>query len=260
MTVNLVLVTALLSLAVCGCGKSDAIDKKDVVAYINEEPISRAELWRDIDLRAKQDPAFKLTPDTESEQLELLINKKLIIQAAIKKGIAKKDNFVNTVKAFWDQTLIRDFIDSKKAEVKDSFSATEDEMKEYYGRLSQRPTFKVLGSRNKKYIDEAYDALMKDEESQMIPWQTIGPVGYEDIGLSVLLEAFDMDVGVIKKFDDVSNYYLVIIISKDVREPEPFDTLRDDIEKRVIATKERRFFEDWLKNQRRSAKLDLVKS
>lgn len=253
--VGVILVFTMLA----GCGKSGDIDKKDVIVYVNKEPISRAELKREIALRAKQDPAFKLTPDTESEQLEMLINKKLIIQAAIKKGLANKDNFVNTIRAFWEQTLIRGFIDFKKEEIKDRLSATEDEIKKYYGFLSEKVTFKVLADKSKKYIDEAYDELMKNKESGIIPWQTIGPVGYDDIGSDVLLEAFVMDAGQIKRIDSPPDYYLVLIASKDIREPPPLETIRADIEKRVIDMKEKRLFEDWLKDQRKLAKLKFIK-
>jgi hypothetical protein len=242
-----------------GCGKDGAIDKKDVIVYVNKEPILLTELKREIALRAKQDPTFKFTPDTESEQLEMLINKKLVIQAAIKKGLANQDNFVNTIRAFWEQTLIRGFIDSRNAEMKGRLSATEDEIKKYYGLISEKVTFKVLADKSKKYIDEAYDELLKNKESGIIPWQTIGPVGYDDISSDVLLEAFVMDAGQIKRIDNPPDYYLVLIASKDIKEPPPLETIRADIEKRIIDMKERRLFEDWLKDQRKHAKLKFIK-
>jgi hypothetical protein len=74
-----------------GCGK-EGPPKKDVVAYVNKEPITASELKREIALRLKAEPDFKVTPQTEREQLEVMISRKLIIQEAMEKGFAKEES------------------------------------------------------------------------------------------------------------------------------------------------------------------------
>jgi len=133
--------TLILLIAFCsivflpGCGKHDSFDKKDVIAYVNKEPIFESELKRDIALKVRQDPMFKVTPETESEMLDNIINRKLLCQNAMEKGMAREPRFVNTIKSFWEQTLIRDFIDYKQKEFAEYTFVTEGEIKNYYDNL-----------------------------------------------------------------------------------------------------------------------------
>lgn len=230
----LIIATATFSISLQGCGNRDAANKKEIVAYVNKEPIFDYDLKREIALRAKQDPAFKITPDTKTDELDMIINRKLILQDAMKKGLAREDRFVNTIKAFWEQTLIRDFIDYKKRAFKDYIFATDDEIKKYYDNLRLQLTLKVLRSKDKKYIDEAYNELSKDSNTTIIPWQMLGPVGYEDVGPGVLLEAFSMEVGESKILYDPPDYYLIMVSGKDEKALEPMGTLKPEIEKRVL--------------------------
>jgi len=127
-----------------GCSKYERFNQKDVIAYVNKEPILASELARDIALRQRQDPAFRVTPETEAEQLNTIINKKLLVQKAMEKGLAREERFVNTIKSFWEQTLIRDFIEYKQKGFKDRIFVTEDEIKNYYDRLPAKETLGTL--------------------------------------------------------------------------------------------------------------------
>ena len=72
-----------------GCAKIKSSDK--VIATVNGEPIYLKEFKRELALRVKQDPSFKISSDTFNELLEAMIDKKLIIQEAMKKRLAEKD-------------------------------------------------------------------------------------------------------------------------------------------------------------------------
>src|SRR3989338_287930 len=138
------LIALSLFLLLSGCGKNHSTADKEIIAYVNKEPVFAYELRRDIALRAKYDPGFKVTPDTESDQLDVIINRKLIIQAAMEKGLAREDRFVNTIRTFWEQVLIRDFIDYKKKDLQEFLFATDDDIKRYYDRMSEKVTFKLV--------------------------------------------------------------------------------------------------------------------
>ncbi len=242
----------------CGCGKNDAVNKKDIIAYVNKEPILAEDLRREVDMRSKQDPTFKLTPETESDQLDVMITKKIITQGAIKAGLARQDKFVIAIKSFWEQTLIRDFLDYKKEEFKKQISVTDDDINKYYANLSERVTFKVLKSKNKKYIQDAYNEFLKNNASEIIPWAVIGPVGYDELGPGVLMDAFGMTVGQAMFFDEHPNYYLVLVAARDKKTLEGLETIRPDIEKRVSEFKDRIMFEDWLDKEKKKAKIKII--
>ena len=137
-----------------GCGKPDQA-KKGIIAYVNKEPIFSSDLEREIALKVRQDPAFKVTPKTEAEQLDTIINRKLIIQKAMERGLARENRFVNTIKAYWEQTLIRDFLEYKDREFQQYLFVTEDEARDYYNKLAakgQTEPFGVMEPEIKKTI------------------------------------------------------------------------------------------------------------
>jgi len=148
-----------------GCAGSNTADK-NVIAYVNNEPIYASDLARELALKARRDPTFKITPEAKSDQLDNIINRKLVVQKAMEKGLAREDRFVNTIKAYWEQTLIRDFIEYKQREFKNYVFASEDEIKNYYDNLPNKDTLGTLDSLRpeiiKRIADEKESKLFED--------------------------------------------------------------------------------------------------
>jgi hypothetical protein len=241
-------------LSLSACAKSPAKDK-DIVAYVNKDPIYKSDLKRDIALRAKFDPEFKLTPETESEQLDAMIDRKIIIQYAMEKGLAREESFVTTIRTIWEHTLIRDFIEYKKKQLQDYLFATDEDIRKYYDNMSNRVTFKVYRSRDKASCDAAYDRYIKDKDTS--GWLTVGPMRYDDVGPIPLLDAFTMEMGEVGRFTDEPNYYVIAVEGKEKLEIAPLDSIKDEVEKRVISMKEKRLFEEWLKEQKKASKITI---
>ena len=241
-----------VSLILTGCGRSVS-DDKDVIASVNKDVIYKADLERDIALRAKLDPEFKLSKDTKSEQLDAMIDRKIIVQYAMEKGLAREERFVNTIRTIWEHTLIRDFIDYKKKELQDYLFATDDDIARYYDNMSYTVTFKVFKSRSKKAADEAYTKYLADKDTSA--WQTVGPIAYEDVGMIALLDAFEMEKGRVARVADEPNYYIIEVIEKEKHDLAPLADIKDEVEKRAISLKEKRLFEEWLKEQKKKSKI-----
>lgn len=109
------LVCLLLSVFIAGgCAKKPQ-DK--VIATINGDPIYAKDLNREVALSFRRNPMFKITPQTLEEQINILIDRRLLIQEAKKKNLDRTDRFVDTIKAFWEQTLIRDLMAYKNKEL-----------------------------------------------------------------------------------------------------------------------------------------------
>lgn len=242
------------SLSLSACAKPKAMDK-DVIAYVNKDPIYKSDLKRDIALRAKFDPEFKLTPETESEQLDAMIDRKIIVQYAMESGLAREERFVATIRTVWEHTLIRDFIEYKKKQLADYLFATDDDIKKYYDNMAYRVTFKVFKSRDKAAADAAYAGYLKDKDTSS--WLVVGPIGYDDIGPISLLDAFEMGEGEVGRFTDEPNYYIIEVAGKERLELAPLDSVKSEVEKRVISMKEKRLFEEWLKEQKKSSKITI---
>ena len=248
------LIPAILLFLFSGCLKQA---DKEVAAYVNNEPIYASELKREIARKVKGDRAFELTPEAECDQLENIINRRLIVQAAMKKGLAQEEHFVNTIQSFWEQTLIRDFLDYKNKQAHDYIFVTDQEINKYYAGLAQRITFKVLRVKDKRQAEDARRKYLKDKD--LSAWQSIGPLGYEEIESSMLLDSFTLPIGEVKEIEDSPNYYLVVVVNKEAIAVKPLGEIKAEIEKRVAILKEKRLFEEWLRESRKKADIKINK-
>lgn len=251
----------LIFLIICSsfsaCDQRSA-SKDKIIGYVNKEPIQEAELERTIKIKMRQNPLMKITKEIKEEQLDLLIDKKLIIQEALEQGLAREDRFVRTIKTFWEQTLIRDFIDYKKKEFKDGLTVEEADIEQYYRRLGKRVTFKTLKSKDRQRINKIYDQMKSKQAMDVSQWEVTGPVSYGDVISSVLMDAFDLPLGGVRKIEEASHSYIVMVIRKEDITLSPLEELRPEIEKRVIMLKEKRLFENWLNGKRENAKINIV--
>ena len=77
---SLLLVMFLLA----GCGKAmKPVAKKPadkIIATVNGEPIYNKDLKLSLALRLKNNPSFKVTPNTLKEQIDLIIDERLALQ------------------------------------------------------------------------------------------------------------------------------------------------------------------------------------
>lgn len=155
-------VLVILILSACTKTKAPSRPTEGVLATVNGEPIYLKDFKRELALKVKQDPTFKITPQTMQDVLELMVNRHLIIQEAMKKRLAEEDRFVNTIRIFWEQTLTRDFIDYKNKEFEAYIYVTEDEIKNYYERLKEESQVELPS------LDEIYANLKTELKEQKL--------------------------------------------------------------------------------------------
>ncbi len=97
------IVLLLLFLALnLGCSKSTTDDDKSV-AVVNEDPITLRNFQKEIALRSKQNPAYEITPNAIEDQLDTIIDRRLMIQEAMRMGLAGQEHLVRTIHTFWGQ-------------------------------------------------------------------------------------------------------------------------------------------------------------
>lgn len=133
---SLLLLAIILAPVLSGCSK-ESNDREKVIASVNKEQISLKEFQREIALRSKQNPHYKVTPQTVKEQLDTVIDRKIMIQEAMKNGLANNEDFVRTIQTFWEQTLIRELIAAKNHEWEDRLFVTEQEIQDFYSRMNK---------------------------------------------------------------------------------------------------------------------------
>ncbi|MDD4980577.1 MAG: SurA N-terminal domain-containing protein [Candidatus Omnitrophica bacterium] len=135
---------------------------KIILAKINDYEITREEFYA-----ALKDSMYGMadTPESRQEFLDNLINQKLILQEAQKKGLDKETNFLKTIERFWEQSLLKIALDKKTKEISSNMRIGDKDIQEAYQKMSQ------AGEADKTY-DQMYNQLKweltKAKESEEI--------------------------------------------------------------------------------------------
>lgn len=248
----ILLALSLFGLGVSGCGRV-AEDKGRVIATIDGEPVHTKDLKRDLALRLKVDPLFRVTPQALYDLLNVMIDRRLLIKEAKKNNLDMTVRFINTIESFWEQTLIRDLMAYKDKELEGAVSVSEDELRDYYNKLSYRMTIKIV-KRDKKASLIAL--LSKDPEE--IAWdEEIGPISIEDASSPVIFATFDLDEGQKKVISYQDSHYLIYAKRKEQTQTQPFDGMKQKINTVVKKYKKRTLFNSWLNSLREEADITI---
>jgi hypothetical protein len=170
-TLFVILSVALITI-ITSCGGQK--QHEDAVATVNGAPVLLKEFQKDLAIYANRNPDFKLDAKSVEDHLDMFIDKQLMIQEAMKMGLAEDERFLETIKRFWEQTLIRELIDAKSMEWRDKLFVTEDEIQRYYEEIKPgsgpKPPLKdvhdeikasLLEQRKQKAMDEWLKEIRK---------------------------------------------------------------------------------------------------
>jgi len=139
----------LLSILIFIAGCNRAPKDKQNLAKINNYEISIDEFNRDF-----KDSSYARndTPDSRRDFLNNLINRKLILQDAQKKGLDKDRDFLKMIENFWEQSLLKLAIDKKTKEVSGEASVSDSEIEDAYKNL-------VKEDKTDKTYDQMYQQI-----------------------------------------------------------------------------------------------------
>ena len=257
-----IILVSFFSLTSClaGCSKVSfsKVSNPDnkVLVTVNGDKITARDVKRELAIRLKQDPSFKITPAILTQQLEIIINRRILIQEATHRKLAEEEAFVNTIRNFWEQTLIRNLLDRMGNELEKSVTVSDAEIQDYYSKMSQQVTFQIVRNTQKEAMDELEQ---KVKQGQDITWdEKVGPAGIEDITSPVLENAFALGMGEFKVYFDNGVYYLVRVFMKDSMPSLALEGIRTKIETQIRQRKQQAVLENWLKEKRAKAKIVIV--
>lgn len=92
------------------------------------------------------------TPESKQDFLNNLINRKLILQDAQKKGLDKDRRFLKMIEKFWEQSLLKLALDKKTKETAGSASVSDKEIEDTYNNMLKE-------GRTDKSYDEMYQQI-----------------------------------------------------------------------------------------------------
>lgn len=250
----IILMAASIALVSCGPGEKD---KGEAVATVNGSPVALKEFQKEVSIAAKRDPALKLTEEALEHQLHTVIDRKLMVQEAVKKGLSQDEKFLDTIKEFWEQTLIRELVNSKSKEWSERLFVTDEEVQAHHKRIGTRLSLRLLDVESKEKAEEARATLASGSFERA---EVVGPLLIEDVRLAnPLYAAFDLSEGetaIIKGRDD----FLAVRVVKKEQIPAPvLGTIYGEIKESLLEQKKEKALEDWLEELKGTAKIEINK-
>lgn len=151
-----------LSILIFIMGCNPVPKNKQILAKINNYEITLDEFEEDF----KESP-YGRNGALESKQdfLNNLINRKLILQDAQKKGLDKDKSFLKMIEKFWEQSLLKLTLDKKTKETAGSAFVSDKEIEEAYQKLLKEA--ETDKSYNQMYQQVKWE-LTKLKESQVM--------------------------------------------------------------------------------------------
>ena len=147
----------LFAALLCAVGCEVSGRQKEIVARVNTYELTKEQF----DEEFKNSTYGRIdTPESRRECLNMLINRKLILQEAARKGLDKEKSFLKSIERFWEQSLLKVTMDKKAREI--SASITEDDIKAYYDKAVSE------GKTTQSY--EAARAQMRKEVLSLKNW------------------------------------------------------------------------------------------
>ncbi|MBL7070777.1 MAG: hypothetical protein ISS26_01230 [Candidatus Omnitrophica bacterium] len=158
----LIVVSVILSLS-AGCARQPRSEK--VVATVNDYSMS----VEDFNYESKE--IFRMgkvigdTPNTKEDILDALIVKQILLQEAQRQDLDKDKEFMRSIELYWEQTLLKNLLRGKYAELHKKTTVFEEEIVEHYNLLApeeRRPMSEMRDSivreirsgKEKKLLDE----------------------------------------------------------------------------------------------------------
>ena len=251
-------VVLALSLASCG----PASPRQEHIAVVNGAPIGVDEFTREASMASERYPEIGAAPGSEEALtvvLDSMILKKLMIQEAAKMGLSEDKEFLNTIKMFWEQTLIKKLIDARNTEFEKTLSVSGGEAEAHYRRMGSKLTLLVVKAVSEQ---EAMRAVAEmGEGTRPGGAEVLGPLMIENLDLAdPLSSVFDLseaDTTIIREED---GYLAVRVLRKDAVQTPPFVAISAEIHDALLEMKKKQAFSDWLEGVKEAATIEINRS
>ena len=269
------LLTIPLLFAFMACAKKEEQKQGPYLAMVGNTKITQADLDREVKTLPEFAQKLFEGPEGKERFLNELIKKELLYQEALKKGIDKDPEYQKKVEEFKKLTLIgqllekeietkakvtdqdvKDYYEKHKAElasvsqIKAShiLVKTEDEAKKIEAMLKKGGNFAELA---KKYSIDAGSAknggdLGYFSQGQMVP---------EFEQAAARLKPGEISEPVKTKF----GYHIIKVTEKKMGKPVEFDKVKNVLQQRLSAEKQKEVFDTYVENLKKSYKVEINK-
>lgn len=225
--------------------------KGEEVASVNGSPIFMKDFMKEVRTASSRYPDRKLTEERLEEILHTMVDRKLLIDEAVKKGLSEDERFLESIKSFWEQTLIRELIESKNREWADRLLVTDEEVRNRYSMMSSRITIRVIKADDVKGAEAALPAVSAEGE-------LLGPLFVEDLNHSdPLLAAFAMEEGAKAVVGSDDDFFAYEVVKKEPSGVAPLEEVYEALKASLLEEKKEKALEEWLEGRKKAASIKI---
>ncbi len=239
---------------VLACSCSGKPEQKAVVASVNNSPILLSDLQKELNIHDNRDENAKMTPEVVEDQLKTMIDQKLMLQEAMKLKLYKSEHFEQTIRQFREQTLIRELIKAKNREWENKLTASDDEIELEYRRMGYRAVIRATRVPDRTAAEKLVKKIRRGEQNSC---DMRGPCYYEEVRLTPLGSAFDMNVGDVKIVPSEDEFIVILVEGKQRVALAPLKTMRPQLKRSILEQKQQKALADWLESVKQSSKIKI---
>lgn len=243
----------LFSVILLSCARKEPQEK---IAEVNGSPVFLKSFQKEVALAGKRDPNLKITQKSLEDVLDTMIDNKLLVQEAVKRGLSEDERFLETIKTFWEQTLIRQLIDVKTREWSTKLFVTDEEIKRHYEKMRWRITVRLYNADTDEQADIAVKRMLNNEKAA--GEETFGPLLVDTVQTNnALYKAFDLNAGQASVLKGEGETVAVQVIKKEAADLPPLEEVYNRIKADLIEHKKQAALDEWLDDIEKSARIDI---
>ncbi len=161
----LYLILLILSLHLFSCSPEQKTNEDEIVARINDRPLTLGECQRQLAAVVDLNEDYKLTKEAMGEFLEELIRKELLIQEAKRLQLDRKEKFIRTIECYWESTLVRNLMEVKGKEFTKRILVSQDEIEAGYNDM-KKPGEKLQSLENLR--EKIIEKIREEKKTRML--------------------------------------------------------------------------------------------
>jgi len=264
-----------LTAALISCSQKSAEQKGPFLAKVGNATITQADY--DKEFKTLPEYAQQLFSDEQGKEkfLNEIVNKEMLYQEALKKGLEKTPEFQKKLDDFKKITLVTELFEK---EIMSKANTSDQELKDYYDKHKEEftPTIQIKASHILvKTEDEAKKVLERIKKGEKFgdiakavsidpgSAKNGGDLGFFSKGQMVPefekaaanLNVNDISVPVKTQF----GYHIIKVTDKKKGAPIEFDKIRDMISQKLSGEKQKGAFEQYLTELKKNYKVEINK-
>lgn len=252
---NRALLILYIALLLISCQAKDKTEKEKILVKVNDVTITLSDFNRYLYDESQHNKSFRVSEESMRNYLDMLIERELLIQEAVKRGLSKEEEFVRTVEKFWKQTLIRNLIKAQSQKIVNATIISEEEIQDYYKMKGEEVKFKMLICPNLPVAKEFLNRLLQgktlnwDEESGYVGLNMVDPLLVKELRL---LMPGESKIIQLKK-----GYVLIKLMDKRPKRTPPINVLREDIKRELLQRKQAKELDNWIGKLKKTADISV---